>query len=415
MSGRTRIAIVGCGYVFDFYMAALPHHRDLEVAGVFDIDPARTAAVAHYYGLHVYPDLATLLADETVTLVCNFTSIVAHEGVTRAALEAGRHVYSEKPLVTDLGAARALFALAEAKELVLACAPSNLFSDTVQTMWRAVRAGKVGAPLLAYAEFDDNPIFAMHPERWRSASGAPWPYAHEYESGCTFEHAGYHLVWLCAILGPVCSVTAFSRQLVTHKTDVPLDPSDTPDFSVGCLQFESNAVARLTCSLLPPADHRMRIFGRDGEIAADTYRDYQAPVRLERWSGRALSARRLRVMRNHPWLGRLMGVGGETLKLARSPRSRAHPPLFALNPRKTFANWKKREEGQQDKALGIALVAEAIRAGRPSPIPADFILHVTELTLVLQRAGTGGAAHRMETSFAALAPLPQIARSGAAA
>ncbi|MFM9481411.1 Gfo/Idh/MocA family oxidoreductase, partial [Streptomyces scabiei] len=77
------------------------------------------------------------------------------------------------------------------------------------TMWHAVRAGAIGRPVLAYAEFDDNPIYLLDPQNWRSASGAPWPADHEYESGCTWEHAGYHLAWLCAILGPAVSVSAF--------------------------------------------------------------------------------------------------------------------------------------------------------------------------------------------------------------
>lgn len=396
-----KIAIVGCGYVFDFYMAMFPAHPDLEIAGVHDIDAARTAAVAKHYGVHVYPDLAALLADPDVGMVVNLTSIDAHHAVTKAALEAGKHVYCEKPLVTDLAQGRALFALAEAKGLVLAAAPSNLFSDTVQTMWKAVRDGAIGTPLLAYAEFDDNPIYLMHPENWRSASGAPWPYAHEYESGCTFEHAGYHLVWLCAILGPALSVTGFSKMLVADKTNLPLHPADTPDFTVGCIHFASGAVARLTCSIIAPADHRMRIFGREGEIAADTYRDYQAPVRLERFSARALSARRLRAVRNSPLLRRLFGIGGTPLPLVRNARNRPRKAALSLRA------FKRRQEGQQDKALGVALVADAIRAGRPSPVPADFIMHVTELTLAIQRAGTDGAAHRMETNFAPLAPLPE--------
>jgi predicted dehydrogenase len=396
-----RIAIIGCGYVFDFYMAKFPSHPDLEIAGVYDIDTARTAAVARYYGLTVYPDLAALLADASVGLVVNLTSIESHFAVTKAALEAGKHVYCEKPLVTDIAQGQELFALAEAKGLVLAAAPSNLFSDTVQTMWKAVRDGAVGTPLLAYAEFDDNPIYLMRPESWRSASGAPWPYIHEYESGCTWEHAGYHLVWLCAILGPAISVTGFSKRLVADKTDLPLHPADTPDFTVGCINFASGAAARLTCSIIAPADHRMRIFGRAGEISADTYRDYQAPVRLERFGGQALSARRLRAVRNSPLLGSLLGVGGVSLPLARNARSQ--PKVKVRSP----GALKRRQEGQQDKALGVALVADTIRTGRPSPVPPDFILHVTELTLAIQAAGTEGVAHKMQTSFAPMEPLPE--------
>lgn len=405
-----RVAIVGCGYVFDHYMTTWHAHPDLEIAGVFDIDTARSAAVARYYGVSVYPDLATLLADPTVGLVANFTSIGAHYDVTHAALSAGKHVYSEKPVVTELDQARDLFALAQEKGLVLACAPSNLYSDSVQTMWKAVRDGAIGKPLLAYAEFDDNPIYLMKPEEWRSKSGAPWPYIHEYEEGCTVEHAGYHLVWLCAILGPAVSVTSFSKALVATKTPHPLSPPDTPDFSVGCIDFASGAAARLTCSIVAPADHRLRIIGDEGEVQADTYRHYQSPVTLERFSALSLNARKARAVRLTPQLARPLGVGGTELPLVRHARSQAiHAPgARKRSPlRRVVDTAKRRQVGAQDKTLGIALTADAIHEGRPSPFPPDFILHVTELTMAIQRAGTVSSTHRMETSFAPFDPLPE--------
>ena len=177
--------------------------------------------------------------------------------------------------------ARALIALADRLGLRLSCAPSNAMSDTTQTMWKAVRDGAVGDPRIVYAEFDDNVIYRMHPETWRSRTGAPWPYLHEYEWGCTYEHVGYHLTWLCAIFGPVESVTAFSKQALPDKTNLPLHPPDTPDFSVACLNFQSGVVARVTCSIGAPYDHRMRIIGNAGMLTADTYRHYRCPVYLE--------------------------------------------------------------------------------------------------------------------------------------
>ena len=83
---------------------------------------------------------------------------------------------------------------------------------------------------IVYAEFDDNVIYRMHPETWRSRTGAPWPYLHEFEQGCTYEHVGYHLTWLCAIFGPVRSVTAFSKRVLPDKTDKPLDPAGHAGF-----------------------------------------------------------------------------------------------------------------------------------------------------------------------------------------
>jgi predicted dehydrogenase len=403
-----KIAIVGCGYVFDFYLGKWPGHPDLDIVGIYDIDGARLAQAAAYYNLPVYDDLDAVLGDPQVQMVVNLTSIGSHFAVSKAALKAGKHVYCEKPLVTDMAQAFELAALARDQGLVLSGAPGNLYSDTVLTMWQAVRDGLIGKPVLAYAEFDDMPIYLMAPENWRSASGAPWPYLHEYESGCTWEHAGYHLVWLCAILGPAVSITGFSRQLISDKTDVPLHPADTPDFSVGMIHFASGAVARLTCSIIAPPDHRMRLFGRNAELWSDSYRDYQAPVFCNTFTPRAMSLRRLRVVRNSSFLQWLFAIGGRRLPLVRHARSRKRPRLSSA------ANFRKRQEGEQDKVLGIALVAEAIREGRPSPIPTDFVLHVTELTLAIQSAGTQAATHRMETRFVPFDPPPSVCgpRSG---
>ena len=406
------IAFVGCGYVFDHYMTTRGAHPELIVRGVFDIDRARAETVGRVYGFRVYDSYADLLADD-VELVVNLTSIEAHTEVTRAALLAGKHVYSEKPLTTDLAEARALFDLAAANGLTLSAAPCNFLSDTVQTMWRAIRDRAIGTPLLVYAEFDDNPIYLMKPEGWRSRTGAPWPYIHEYEQGCTFEHVGYHLVWLCAMFGPVRSVTAFSKALVKHKTAAPLHPADTPDFSVACLDFAGGVTARVTCSIVAPADHRMRVIGDEGELSTDTYRHYQSPVTLERFSQLGLNARKARSIRTWPWLGRWFGVGGRTLPLVAQAKSHATLtdtlPVRPSLPRRVINSLKRREVGAQDKLLGVAATARALATGDPCPIPPDFILHVTELTLAIQNSGPDGGATALTTTFAPLSPIPEAA------
>jgi predicted dehydrogenase len=397
-----QIGVIGCGYVFDHYMSTVRHHPNLGIGGVTDIDRARAERVGYFYNLKVYDSNEALLADPDISLVLNLTSIRSHYEVTRAALRAGKHVYSEKPFATDLAQIRELIALAVERNLRLSGAPCNAMSNAVQTMWRALRDGAVGNVRLVYAEFDDNPVYLMRPETWRSRSGAPWPYTHEYEAGCTMEHAGYYLSWLAAMFGPAKSITAFSKCLVPEKTDKPLHPADTPDFSVACIEYESDVTARLTCSIVAPFDQRLRVIGDRGELSINTYRDYDCPVRLERFSSLSLNARKARWVRESNMLQWLLGVGGSSVAPL---RRNVELPLLTKwrNPVRAL---KKMQLGAQDKCLGVAEMAAAIEAGRVPWLTPEFILHVTELTLAMQHAGTNGSTHMLETRFEPLKPLP---------
>ncbi|MEL7131826.1 MAG: Gfo/Idh/MocA family oxidoreductase [Pseudomonadota bacterium] len=119
------IGVIGCGYVFDHYMTTFARHPGITLKGVADLDQARAAQVASYYGFKHYDDNAALLADPEIDIVANFTSIKSHAEVTRAILEAGKHVYCEKPFTTSLEEARALVELAEEKGLRLSAASSS--------------------------------------------------------------------------------------------------------------------------------------------------------------------------------------------------------------------------------------------------------------------------------------------------
>src|SRR4029077_18519076 len=93
-----RIAMIGCGYVADFYIQSLPNHPNLELAGVFDRDETRCRRFTKFYGLKSYDSLAGAFSDPTIELIVNLTNPRSHYAVSKAALDAGKHVYSEKPL-----------------------------------------------------------------------------------------------------------------------------------------------------------------------------------------------------------------------------------------------------------------------------------------------------------------------------
>lgn len=379
------IALIGCGFVADLYLETLRKHAQLDLRGVFDRDPGRSFAFARRHAVEVYPDLASMLADPRVELVLNLTNPHAHYEVSRACLEAGKHVYSEKPLAMRVEEARELVALAEARGLLLSGAPSRLLGRPAQTLWKALREGRIGRPYLAYAEMDDGLLHRMAYRRWIGASGAPWPHVDELEVGNTLEHAGYALTWLVAMLGPVRRVTAFASRLVPDKNmDVPLE-RQAADFSVAALQHESGAVSRLTCSIVAPHDHRLLIAGEEGALWVEDCWKPTSPVRRR---------------------GRIELLG----------RSREAPfarRLKLLGDADAIAASKGRRK--VDFCLGPVDLARAIREGRAPRLSARFCLHITEVALAISNALDGPAVVEIESRFDAPEPMPWATQGGGTA
>lgn len=355
----TGIAIVGCGYVADSYRYCLRLHEGrLRLAGVYDRDPQRLDAFASHWGDRRYGSLNELLGDAAYDIVVNLTDPENHEAVTRAALAAGKHVYSEKPAAMTRVAAQALAGLADTAGLRLAAAPCNFLGEAVQTAWKAVRDGAIGKVRLVYAELDDGMVHRAAYEGWISRSGRAWPARGEFEVGCTYEHAGYALGPLVAMFGPVRSVTAFSALIAPDKGTTPPLAHPAPDFSCGCLTFDDGIVARITNSIVAPYDHRFRIVGEDGTIEISEIWDYGSPVILRRAGGGRLA----RLLER-----RWPALTGRRLAPVRKPalkRGRGVPTM--------------------DFMRGVAELADAIGQDRVCKLDPALAVHITEVTEMLQ-------------------------------
>lgn len=370
------LVIVGCGFVADYYLATLRLHPELRVVALHDKIADRAGTLSRAYGAPVASTLDQALSDERVDLVLNLTNPRDHYAVSKAALDAGKHVYSEKPLAMRMDEATALVGLAGTKGLLIAGAPCSLLGESAQALWKAVREEAVGRVRVVYAEMDDGMVHRMPYRKWKSSSGMPWPYRDEFEVGCTLEHAGYVLTWLLAMFGPAVSVTSFaSAQVIDKVPGEQLDPV-APDFSVACIAFESGVVARVTCSILAPHDHALRIVGDDGVLYTDDTWDYRSPVYVRRM----LSLRRRSFL--SPWRQR------RTL------------------PRSPHAAPRTRGSQSMDFARGPAEVAAAVREKRSCRLSAQFALHVTELSLAIHSAREHGATHRLVTRFEPIDPMP---------
>ena len=387
-----KIAIIGCGYVADFYKHTFTNYPELEIAGVYDINPERLSAFSKYFSLNPYDSMEQLLADDSVEIVLNLTNPKNHYEVSKACLEAGKHVYSEKPLAMDLNEAKALTKLPKEKNLYIVAAPCNFLSESAQTLWKALREDLIGSVRVVYCEMDEGMMHKGEYRKWKSTSGTRWPAKDEFEVGCTFEHAGYYLTWLTMIFGPAKKVTAFSSCLIKDKkTDIPLD-KNAPDFSVGCIEFASDIVARLTCSIVAPHDHSIRIVGEDGVIYLRECWNYDSPVYIQKTNPR--------LIRLEEFIEKKLGIHiksqGTRYPLVRQPNF--NPPITIVGNSKVVGYY-------MDFARGVAELANAIQEKRPCRLSADLALHITELTLALQHPEVFTMPHNIESSFEPFPPM----------
>ena len=356
-----RAAIVGCGYVATFYLKTLSLHPEIQIMGVMDHEQKRAKQFSDHFSVPLYSSFDELLEDQLVELVVNLTNPQSHFHVSKACLHAGKHVYSEKPLAMSFSEAKELVDLAEQLGLRISSAPSRVLAETAQTLWKAIREDAVGTVYLTYAEMDDGLIHRMPYDKWKNELGTPWPYKNEFEVGCTLEHGGYIVALLTTLFGPVASVTAFSSvRIVDKETEIPLE-AIAPDFSVACLKFISGHVARLTCSIVAPRNHSIRIFGSEGVLRVD---DINKP-RSRVYVGKTFKLRRRTIF--FPWMKKY--------------------PM--VEPTKTMTRLQKHQNGNRkiDFCLGIADMVQAIQDSRPCRLSASFCLHHDEVVFAIGLAG----------------------------
>ena len=142
-----RVGLIGCGNISDIYLHNAPLFRDIAFVACADVRSAAAEAQAAKYGLAARP-VPDLLASADVDIVLNLTIPDAHAAVSVAALEAGKHVYSEKPLATSVADGARIIALARAKGLRVGAAPDTVLGAGVQTARRLMDEGAIGRPVM---------------------------------------------------------------------------------------------------------------------------------------------------------------------------------------------------------------------------------------------------------------------------
>jgi predicted dehydrogenase len=142
-----RIAIVGCGKIADAHAAQIRRIDGAEIVGVCDREPLMAQQLAERFAVSQhFSDVGQMLAGATPDVVHITTPPASHFPIARQCLQAGCHVYVEKPFTLDAIEAEALLALAATRGLAVTVGHDDQFSHVARRMRALVRTGYLGGP-----------------------------------------------------------------------------------------------------------------------------------------------------------------------------------------------------------------------------------------------------------------------------
>jgi predicted dehydrogenase len=358
-ASAARVGLIGTGNISGIYLENGKLFENIEIVACADMFVDRAQAKAQQYGVPKACSVDELLADPTIEIVINLTIPKAHGEVALAVLEAGKHVYNEKPLALSREEARRMLDLAAAKGLRVGCAPDTFLGAGLQTCRQLIDQGVIGEPVAATAF-----MMSHGPESWH-----PDPeFFYQPGAGPMFDMGPYYLTALTTLIGPVRRVTGsaritFPERTITSKPKygTPIQVN-TPTHVVGVMDFAQGTVATLITSFdvwsanLP----RIEIYGSEGSMSVPDPNTFNGPV-LVRRAG------------EQEWREMPLTHG------------------YAKNSR----------------GLGVADMAQAIRSGRPHRASGELAYHVLDLMHSFHDASREG--HHIGMSSSMSRPAPMVA------
>jgi predicted dehydrogenase len=352
----SRIGIIGCGNISPVYAKTLGEFGWIEIAGFADGIPERAEKFAERYG-GVARELTDMLGDDSIDAVVNLTPAQAHTSVSRLCLEAGKPVFSEKPLGTDFDEGRSLVALAGELRLRLGCAPDTFLGAGLQAARAAIDRGMIGEPLAA-----NGFMLGFGPEWWH-----PNP-ENFYVPGAgpLFDMGPYYLTALVNLLGPARSISGSAKIGITERVIHSkgrvgeVVPASTPTHVSSMIDFVNGASATLVTSFDVKATRfrNIEIYGTDGTLALPDPNTFGGPLKV-------------RNILAEDW---------------------RDVPLPTPNI-------------PQQRGIGVADMLSATAAGRPHRASAELALHVLELMSATLRSSDEGRRIDLTTTCEQPAPM----------
>ncbi|GGG21074.1 Gfo/Idh/MocA family protein [Paenibacillus abyssi] len=358
---KSRVGIVGCGNISKIYFTNLKKYEEVELVAAADLDVARAQARASEFDVAKAYTVEQLLADPDIDIVVNLTIPQAHASVCIQALQAGKHVYVEKPLAVTREEGQEILRVAREKGVRVASAPETFLGGGIQTCRKLIDDGVIGTPISVSGFM----IGAGH-EHWH-----PDPeFYYQIGGGPMFDMGPYYLTAFVTLLGPIRRVTGSAvisypeRTITSQPKHGKKIQVETATHIAGVLDFQSGAVGTLITSFDAMAGTSLpniEIHGSAGTLLVPDPNGFGGTVKLRR-------------SRDSEW---------EEIPLTHG---------FTDN----------------NRGIGVADLARALAEGGPHRASGEMAYHVLEAMHGFHDASRDGKHYAMQSTCDRPAPMPAL-------
>ncbi|MBM7569132.1 Gfo/Idh/MocA family protein [Paenibacillus sacheonensis] len=355
-----KAGIIGCGNISHIYFTNLQKYPEIELVAAADIDIERAKARAVEFNLAKAYTVEQLLADPEIEIVVNLTIPKAHASVCLQALEAGKHVYVEKPIVVTREEGKQVLELAAAKGLRVASAPETFLGGGIQTCRKLIDDGAIGTPVSATGFMICGGHESWHPDP---------EFYYEIGGGPMFDMGPYYLTAFVTLFGPIERVTGSARisyperTITSEKKRGKQIVVETPTNITGVLDFENGLIGTLITSFDAKAGTSLpniEVHGSAGTLLVPDPNGFGGTVKLRRAGG--------------DW---------EEIELTHG---------FTDN----------------NRGIGVADMARAIREGGQHRANGEMAYHVLEAMHGIHDASRDGKHYNMESRCSRPEPMPAL-------
>lgn len=345
MGKQLKVGVVGAGAISGIYLENMIHRFDnLQVVAIAARHKEHAQVQAEKYGIRACTTEELMALDE-IDMVVNLTPVEAHYGIIKAALEAGKHVYTEKTLTDDPDSARELLRLADEKGLYLGSAPDTFLGASLQTARRAIDEGRIGEVTSCIAAANRNYDYLL----------SAVPFLRRKGAGVCMDYGVYYLTALVSLLGPVAETAAFVRAPFKQRIGILPDKPEYGKIIETDNESEVSAILRFASGVTGTF-----------HLNADSNKTDQAVLKIYGTRGTLV-------------LGDPNQFGGEVRLIPQSSDWSHDAPAEVLKPVNDLIG--------NSRGIGPSEMADAILAGRRPRASKELALHVLEVADAILKCG----------------------------